>query len=282
LEPVLEATKRVFDAGKHVEVSTLMITDISDDDRTAERVSSWVLKELDARVPVHFVRFHPDYKLRNSERTPIPRLIRAREIALGAGVKHVYLGNVYDAEYTNTHCVRCNALLISRFGLNASPVGLNDTGNCLKCGQHADVRLLPRVAPRATVGAPARPPVQQSSFEWHGDIRSRHVQVLNAGSSPAAVYHRPRFADGRESAWFVTSLQPAESYRFIIAKSGPDDIGADLALDDGIQMAQHEVFDRAHFPTLAVEEVGANQDDRAPLPVFKGNQLSTSAPVSPR
>ena len=48
LEPVLRATEQCLGAGKHVEVSTLMITDISDNEETARRVSEWVLTNLDA------------------------------------------------------------------------------------------------------------------------------------------------------------------------------------------------------------------------------------------
>lgn len=99
LEPVLEGTRQVFRAGKHVEVSTLMITDISDNQDTARKVSEWVLKELSPNVPLHFVRFHPDYKMRDTIRTPIPRLEAARSLALEMGVEHVYLGNVYDTPW---------------------------------------------------------------------------------------------------------------------------------------------------------------------------------------
>ena len=34
----------------------------------------------------------------------------------------------------------------------------------------------------------------------------------------------------------------------------------------------HEVFDRAHFPTVSVEEAVCS-DDVSPLPVFPGQQL---------
>jgi pyruvate formate lyase activating enzyme len=32
----------------------------------------------------------------------------------------------------------------------------------------------------------------------------------------------------------------------------------------------HEVFDRAHFPTLAIEDIGISTRDIAPLPLFPG------------
>ncbi len=273
LEPVLEATKQVFNAGKHLEVSTLMITEISDDDATAAKVADWVLKDLGPAVPVHFVRFHPDYKLRNTIRTPIPRLISARKIALDAGIEQVYLGNVYDSTWTNTYCRGCGSLLVSRFGLNAVAEGVDEYGNCNQCGRQSNIRLLPKRPSRPTVREPMPAISQFSRFDWHGDIRSLHVQVINNSAREGAIYWRRRYGDNRPEDWRYISLQPNESYRFILAKSHVDDLGPELALSDGVRLAQHEVFDRAHFPTLAVEEVGTAVNDRSPLPLYRGNQV---------
>jgi pyruvate formate lyase activating enzyme len=62
LPPVLEATKLVFANGKHVEISNLLITDLNDSEDDVKRMASWVLDNLSDKVPLHFVRFHPDYK----------------------------------------------------------------------------------------------------------------------------------------------------------------------------------------------------------------------------
>jgi hypothetical protein len=35
----------------------------------------------------------------------------------------------------------------------------------------------------------------------------------------------------------------------------------------------HEVFDRAHFPTLAIDEIGVSARDIAPLPLFPGSDM---------
>src|SRR5262249_26135758 len=86
LQPVLDGCKQVYRAGRHLEVSNLMITDVSDDEESAKRIADWHLRELDSSVPLHFVRFHPDYKMRDTIRTPINRVTRAREIALEMGV----------------------------------------------------------------------------------------------------------------------------------------------------------------------------------------------------
>lgn len=275
LEPVLEGAKMVFESGRHLEVSTLMITDISDDEETARKVADWVLTELDETVPLHFVRFHPDYKMRNTIRTPIPRLERAREIAIDMGVRNVYLGNVYDTPWTTTYCRTCDSVLVTRYGLNARNVGLDQSGRCSRCGTDAYFRLMPPAPPREDVAQLPERCTSTRSFAWHGDIRSLHVQVRNSHGEPVDIFHRRVFENGDQAGWTRITLDPFESYRFIIAKSREDEVGPEVALPPGVESNLHEVFDRAHFPTLSVEET-SQPDDIAPLPVFPGNQLIKS------
>ena len=270
LEPVLAATKQVHKAGKHVEVSTLMITDISDDETSARKVADWVLRDLDANVPTHFVRFHPDYKMTNTIRTPIPRLERAREIALEMGLEHVYLGNVYDTPYSNTFCRSCNSTLVTRYGLNAQNVGLDEQGHCQQCGRDAHFKLMPPNRPLVTVGDLPLEGLNVKTVDWHGDIRSAHVQVRNINNSPTSIYHRRRHANGENENWTVVDLNPGESYRFIVAKSSVDEVGPEVAIPPNVESNLHEVFDRAHFPTLAIEEIGVAKRDIAPLPLYPG------------
>jgi pyruvate formate lyase activating enzyme len=274
LEPVLAATKQVHKVGKHVEVSTLMITDISDDEQTAKKVAEWVLTELDSSVPVHYVRFHPDYRMTDTIRTPIPRLERAREVGLEAGLEHVYLGNVYDTPFSNTYCRRCNAVLVTRYGLNAQTTGLDEQGCCRRCGQDAHFKLMSANHPLPTTLRIPLDEVTIKRVDWHGDIRSAHVQARNAGDMPTSLYHRRRHANGAEEPWTVVGLDPGESYRFILAKSTQDELGPEVAMPPVVESNLHEVFDRAHFPTHSSEEIGVATRDIAPLPLFPGKTHS--------
>lgn len=266
LEPVLNATKQVFKAGKHLEVSTLMITDISDDEKTAKTVSEWVLNELDSNVPVHFVRFHPDYKMLNTIRTPIPRLIAARQIAKEMGIQHVYVGNAYDTPFSNTYCNECNAELVTRYGLNAKNVGLDNKGNCQQCGRSAHFKLLPDAKPTPTIDELTNLNLQIRSFNWHGEIRSLHIQLLNRDNKPIEVYSR-RLIDGLNQPWTILALNPGESYRYNLTKSSSTEFGVEIAMPTEVDSNLHEVFDRAHFPTVSIEEA-SSVNDISPLPIF--------------
>ncbi len=266
LQPVLDATKQVFKAGKHVEVSTLMVTDLSDNEDTARSVANWVLTELDSTVPVHFVRFHPDYKMTDTFRTPVDRLERAREIAMDMGVEHVYLGNVYDTPHSATTCNGCKETLVTRYGLNAKILGLDEKGHCKKCNRNAHFRLLGAMKPAPTVKEIPSEGLDVRKFDWHGDIRSLHAQIRNTEDKNVTVYHRRRYESGSED-WKVLKLKPSEGYRFILAKSRTDEIGPEIALPQSAESNLHEVFDRAHFPTVAIESATAD-NDRTPLPAF--------------
>ncbi|CAH2903955.1 MAG: COG1180: Radical SAM, Pyruvate-formate lyase-activating enzyme like [uncultured Paraburkholderia sp.] len=274
VEPVLAATRKVYKAGKHVEVSTLMVTDISDDEQTARRISEWVKAELDVTVPLHFVRFHPDYKMSNSTRTPIPKLLSAREVAHDLGIQHVYLGNVNGVDGTDSRCVKCGNLLVTRYGLNARKIGLDEHGHCTQCGHDAHIKLPLPLLPLETVvpDEVSLEGVDLRRFEWHGDIVSLHVQALNTSPKEACIVHRRRFADGSTGPWVKVHLASGESYRFIMAKSREDEVGPEVGIPQSVESNLHEVFDRAHFPTQSIEEVGVSHSDITPILRYAGKQ----------
>lgn len=45
-------------------------------------------------VPIHFLRFHPDYKLNNLPLTPVETLEAHYKIAKQVGFRFAYVGNV--------------------------------------------------------------------------------------------------------------------------------------------------------------------------------------------
>ena len=268
LQPVLDATKQVYDAGKHVEISNLMVTDLSDDEDSARKMAEFVMDELDDDVPLHFVRFHPDYRMRDTSRTPIFRLQRAREIAIDTGLKYVYLGNVFDA--ANTHCQSCDALLVERFGLRASRIGLTSKGRCSTCSAKSPISVhFPSRNDSANQGSMIESDYDIRQFDWHGDICSIHIQTANPNGQMGVVHHRRRLRNGRESDWVAVPISSAESYRFIVSKGSDDEIGICVAVPKNFESNLHEVFDRAHFPTIPVEKATA-ESDQTPLPIFEG------------
>jgi pyruvate formate lyase activating enzyme len=252
LPPVLDATKFVFEQGKHVEISSLLVTDANDDDESTKRLADWVLNNLSDETPLHLVRFHPDYKYTHVERTPIDRLERARELAMSMGLKYVYLGNTYDTESVNTFCPSCGHKLVERYGLNARPVGLNGSA-CANCSAQIPFKTLePREAKLKAVELipEAGEQIAVKNFNYHGDVKACHIEAYNSSDRNTSVVYRRVDANGAVLGQPITvPLKPGQNYRFIISKGYPEETGVIIEHIDRTNVRIFEVFDRAHYPT---------------------------------
>ena len=75
----------------HVELTTLVVPGISDDEGELRELVDWIA-ELGEDVPLHLTRFFPRFKMTDREATDISLLHRFAEIA-GEKLKYVYIGN---------------------------------------------------------------------------------------------------------------------------------------------------------------------------------------------
>lgn len=135
LEPVLKTIETMVKAGRHVELTTLIIPGANDSPAEIEKLVSWVAA-LSDRIPLHFSRYFPQYKM-ETEPTSMKALLNAYEIARKK-LKYVYIGNVMEREYGNTHCPSCGEMVIERNGYD---IGLRkfENGKCSKCGSCCDI-----------------------------------------------------------------------------------------------------------------------------------------------
>ncbi len=95
---------------------------------------AWLVRELGTDVPIHFTAFHPDYKMTDLAPTPGASLARAREIALRAGLRFVYTGNVHDRTGGTTFCAGCGKALVVRDWHEILSYDLTAEGDCRHCG----------------------------------------------------------------------------------------------------------------------------------------------------
>ena len=134
LAPVLDTLQYiVHETDTWLELTTLLIPGENDGDGELEAMTNWVVENLGPDVPMHFTAFHPDWKMRHIDRTPAATLARARDIALGNGVRYAYTGNVRDKQRSSTWCHVCGELLIERDGYRLGHWGLDATGACAAC-----------------------------------------------------------------------------------------------------------------------------------------------------
>ena len=137
LQPVLDTLEYlVKETNVWVEVTTLLIPGQNDSEDEVARLSEWLVEHLGPSVPLHFSAFHPDFTMLDVPPTPLATLRRARAQALGAGLHHVYTGNVHDPEGHTTFCAGCGAALIRRDWYQLLEYRLGPDGRCPDCGSH--------------------------------------------------------------------------------------------------------------------------------------------------
>ncbi|MDR0578126.1 MAG: AmmeMemoRadiSam system radical SAM enzyme [Candidatus Accumulibacter sp.] len=135
LRPVLDTLAYVrHGTGCWLEITTLLIPGRNDSTAEIEALARWVADELGPDVPLHFSAFHPAWKLDALPPTPPSTLTLARRIAMDAGLRYVYTGNVRDTEGGATFCPECHAALIVRDGYAIRACDLPENGRCPHCG----------------------------------------------------------------------------------------------------------------------------------------------------
>ena len=134
LQPVLDTLVWLRrETSVWIEVTTLLIPGLNDTTEMLTAECDWLIDHLGPDVPVHFTAFHPDFQMRDRERTPPATLVRARAIAQEKGLRYVYVGNIPDPESQTTFCPQCGARLIERNWHFSRLVDMEGSC-CAKCG----------------------------------------------------------------------------------------------------------------------------------------------------
>lgn len=150
LQPVLDTLKWVKEnTDVWMEVTNLIIPTENDSDSELTQMSDWLVENLGPDVPLHLTAFHPDFMLREHPRTPPETLIRARRIALKAGLNYVYTGNVFDPEGQCTYCPGCGQCVIERDRYFIGEYRL-EGDRCDACGFKLAGRFGEKPRPRAS------------------------------------------------------------------------------------------------------------------------------------
>ena len=140
LEPVINTCELAKELKIHLELTYLVIPGLNDSSDEIKDFCTWVVDKLGKDVPVHFSRFHPDYKMNDVSRTPMETLINSYNIAKEAGVLYPYLGNIVSEDYENTKCPKCGNVVIKRKFFSVNLEGLSKN-LCKKCGNEISIVL---------------------------------------------------------------------------------------------------------------------------------------------
>lgn len=139
LQPILDNLKRIKQEQIHLEVTTLVIPDLSDDREMLEKVADFIANELDTETPWHLSKFSPSisWKLKKILPTPDDIIYDAYEIGKLAGLKYVYIGNIPGDQKENTYCPHCGELAIWRLGYEVERHDM--LGRCAYCDRSLDI-----------------------------------------------------------------------------------------------------------------------------------------------
>ena len=116
LQPVLNTLKILREENVWLEITNLVIPNWTDDFDMIKEMCDWLVANDLQDAPLHFSRFHPMYKLTQLPPTPVATLEKAREIAVGSGIRYVYIGNVPGTQASNTICPKCRKTVVERRG----------------------------------------------------------------------------------------------------------------------------------------------------------------------
>ncbi|HYY91167.1 MAG TPA: AmmeMemoRadiSam system radical SAM enzyme [Candidatus Dormibacteraeota bacterium] len=134
-EPIFETILEVKNRTKvHMEFTDLIVPQVGDSLEEARKLSRWLYDNLGADFPIHFLRFHPDYRMMDLPHTPVKTLEEHCRVAREEGLKYVYVGNVPGHPWEHTYCPGCGSIAIKRYGFDITGWNLDANNKCNKCG----------------------------------------------------------------------------------------------------------------------------------------------------
>jgi pyruvate formate lyase activating enzyme len=134
-KPIFDSLIEIRDKTKiHVEITDLIVPQVGDSIEYARKLARFLYDQFGPEIPIHFLRFHPDYKMLDFPITPIKTLEKHYEIAKDAGLQYVYIGNSPGHPYEHTYCPGCKGIAVGRYGFDITEWNLDKDNKCVKCG----------------------------------------------------------------------------------------------------------------------------------------------------
>jgi pyruvate formate lyase activating enzyme len=133
-DPIFQTLRELKSKTKiHVEITDLIVPQVGDDLDSARKLCRFVYDELGPETPIHFLRFHPDYKMMDFDSTPVQTLEKHHAIAKEVGLQYAYLGNVPGHPLEHTYCPGCNKVVVGRYGFSITSWNLDAQNRCKNC-----------------------------------------------------------------------------------------------------------------------------------------------------
>lgn len=246
LKPILDNVKLIHAKRKYFEISSLIVTDRTNNDENYMKIIDFVKRELSANIPLHFTRFHPDFKYLNHEKTPLEDVMRARQLAINSGLFYCYIGNIFSNDGLNTYCPGCNVLLIERHGLCTY---MQDTmsinGTCNNCGFQTNIQFISSADERKYLYD------QMKTFKhtWDNDEDFLfHVQITNQDKVDTTALVTRYYEQGKKNYEPITIERSSTRYRFILSRTHINETCLKISYPEKLVVEVFKIDGRAFYP----------------------------------
>lgn len=132
IHPVKNTIKTIHEAGRHLEITYLVIPGLNDSESEFRQMIDWIRNNFGSTQVLHISRYFPGYQS-DIPPTPLSLLESFLEIAREK-LRYVFLGNTAIPKGQDSFCPNCDKPVIKRSGYSAE-IFTNDKGECLSCGE---------------------------------------------------------------------------------------------------------------------------------------------------
>jgi len=143
VEPVWQSAILAKKLGIHVEVTTLIVPKVNNNDECIRYIAKRIVSDIGPDTPWHVTRYHPMYRAAEyglTKPTTVDLLEKAYKIGKEEGVRYIYVGNVPGHNLESTYCPNCGELLIERWGFDVTKYKLTADKKCPKCNTEIPIK----------------------------------------------------------------------------------------------------------------------------------------------
>jgi pyruvate formate lyase activating enzyme len=133
MAPVLRSICDIAQAGRHLEITTLVIPTLNDTPGEIGKMASWIVSETGRETPLHLSRYFPAYR-RTTPGTAPEALAELHAVASGH-LSYVYAGNAPSLQLSDTICPECGTITAERRGYTTKLMNLTPEGRCKRCNR---------------------------------------------------------------------------------------------------------------------------------------------------
>jgi pyruvate formate lyase activating enzyme len=139
-KPIFDTLIEIRDKTKiHTEITDLIVPQVGDSLEHAKKLAKFLYDNFGPEMPIHFLRFHPDYKMMEFPSTPVKTLEKHYDVAKKEGLEYVYIGNVPGHPYEHTYCPGCKNIAVGRYGFDIISWNLDAQNKCNTCGKQIPI-----------------------------------------------------------------------------------------------------------------------------------------------